>query len=60
MAATKSPSLTQRNLVWGALILVVGFAGGWLRGLVAAAVVLIISEIVERTARSTRRKLDQS
>ena len=47
--------MSKRNIVWLVAIVVVGvavaFAAGWLWGLLAAVVVLVVSEVVERTRR---------
>ncbi|MAT04098.1 MAG: hypothetical protein CL424_03525 [Acidimicrobiaceae bacterium] len=51
--------MSKRNIVWLVAIVVVGvFVGivaGWLWGLLAAAIVLVVSEVVERSARRRRR-----
>lgn len=50
--------LSTRNLVWMLIVIVVGLAAflsaGWKIGLVAAVAALVISEIVERSARAKR------
>jgi|GEM_PF-1860275 len=58
MASTKQLSLSTRNLIW--LIAVIASAivafvvGGWKMAALAAVVVLALSEIIERRARSAR------
>lgn len=51
--------MSTRNLVWLAAVVtagvVVGIAAGWVWGLVAGAVVLGVSEVVQRTARRKRQ-----
>ncbi len=51
--------MSKRNLIWLAVVIGVGVLGwlvlGWLAGLIAAVVVLAISEVVERRARTRRR-----
>jgi hypothetical protein len=52
--------MSKRNMIWLAVIVAVGVLG-WLTmgvvwGLVAAAVVLAVSEVVERRARAQRRR----
>ncbi len=52
--------MSKRNVVWLAIIVVVGVAvaataGVW-RGLLAAVVVLVVSEFVERILRQRRRR----
>ena len=58
MPKIADPSMTQRNLIWLAVILLAGVVGGFVLGLpiglIPAAVVLVISEVVERTARRKR------
>ncbi len=48
----------MRNVAWLIAIVVVGAIawalGGWLIGLIAAVIVLIVSETVERVARRRR------
>ncbi len=51
--------MSKRNMTWLAVVLVIG-ALGWLAfgivaGLVAAAATLVVSEVVERRARTKRR-----
>ena len=52
--------MAKRNLVWLVVIVVVGvvvwLAAGWVWGVVAAAVVLVTSEVFER---ARRRRLAQ-
>ena len=51
--------MSKRNIAWLVVVVVVGVVGsivlgiGW--GLLAAAVTLVISEVVERSARRRRR-----
>jgi MFS superfamily sulfate permease-like transporter len=51
--------MSKRNIIWLAVIVVVGVVGsivfgiGW--GLLAAAVVLVVSEVIERSVRRKRR-----
>jgi MFS superfamily sulfate permease-like transporter len=51
--------MSKRNIAWLVAVVVVGVVGsialgiGW--GLLAAAVVLVVSELVERSARRRRR-----
>lgn len=53
--------MSKRNLIWLAIIVVVGLifflAISWVWGLIAAGVVLVISEIVERIHRQRRRAM---
>ena len=50
--------VSTRNLVWMVIVIVVGLAAflsaGWKIGLAAAGAALVISEIVERSARAKR------
>ena len=51
--------MSKRNIIWLIAIIAVGVIG-WLTvgivfGLVAAAVVLAVSEVIERRARAQRR-----
>ena len=52
--------MSKRNMIWLAVVVVVGVAGwlaiGIVAGLVAAAAVLAVSEVVERRARAQRRR----
>jgi hypothetical protein len=51
--------MMKRNMVWLAVIVAVGLiawlAAGPVVGLLAAAVTLVVSEVVERSARARRR-----
>lgn len=51
--------MSKRNMIWLAGVVVVGvlvwLAFGVLPGLIAAAITLAISEVVERRARAQRR-----
>ena len=51
--------MSKRNIIWLIAIIAVGVVG-WLSvgivfGLIAAAVVLAVSEVIERRARAQRR-----
>ncbi len=50
--------MSKRNLIWLIVVVAVGVIVGvltaWWAGLIAAAIVLAISEIVERAARRRR------
>ncbi len=50
--------VSKRNLIWLVAVIATGLVAwllaGWLAGIVAAGVVLAISEIVERRARRQR------
>ncbi len=52
--------MSRRNMIWLAVVIAAGviswLALGIVAGLVTAAVVLAISEIVERRARAQRRR----
>lgn len=52
--------VTRRNVVWLVAVLaagvVVGVLAGWLWGVAAAIVTLVVSEIVERTRRARVRR----
>jgi hypothetical protein len=52
--------VSRRNLIWLVAVVAAGLVGaiieGWQVGLVAAAVVLVISEVVERMERSRRAR----
>lgn len=52
--------MSKRNMIWLVAIIAVGVLGwlvlGVVVGLVAAAVVLVVSEVVERRARAQRRR----
>jgi hypothetical protein len=54
-----SVQMTKRNMAWLAVVIAVGavvwVAFGVIPGLLAAGVVLILSEVVERRARAKRR-----
>jgi hypothetical protein len=51
--------MMTRNMVWLAVIVAVGLIGwlafGLVVGLIAAAITLVVSEVVERWARARRR-----
>lgn len=54
------PTLSKRNLAWLAAIVIAGLlvgisVGPWW-GVLAAVVVLVVSEVVERTRRSRRAR----
>jgi uncharacterized protein involved in cysteine biosynthesis len=55
--------VSKRNMIWLAVVIVVGVIGwlaiGIVAGLVAAAVSLAISEVIERRARARRRRASQ-
>lgn len=56
--------MVTRNIVWLAVIVAVGLIG-WLAfslvvGLIAAAITLVVSEVVERWARARRRAAQTS
>lgn len=50
--------MNKRNLVWlGAIVVVtvvVWIAAGWLWGILAGVATLVVSEVVERSARAKR------
>lgn len=52
--------MSKRNIIWLVVVVAVGvvtwLAIGKIAGLVAAAIVLAVSEIVERRARTQRRR----
>lgn len=52
--------MSKRNMIWLAAVIAVGviawLTAGIIAGLVAAAVVLAASELVERRARAERRR----
>jgi TctA family transporter len=52
--------VTRRNVVWLVAVLaagvVVGVLAGWLWGVAAAIVTLVVSEIVERSRRARVRR----
>jgi hypothetical protein len=56
--------MMTRNMVWLAVIVAVGLIGwltfGLVVGLIAAAVTLAVSEVVERWARARRRAVQTS
>ena len=60
MKTLSNPNLSKRNLIWLGLIIAAAIAGGMLvglpLGLIPAAGILVISEIVERSARRKRRQ----
>ncbi len=51
--------MTKRNMAWLAAVLAVGVLGwiavGIVVGLIAAAAMLVVSEVIERRARTKRR-----
>jgi uncharacterized membrane protein YoaK (UPF0700 family) len=56
--------MMTRNIVWLAVIVAVGLIGwlafGLVVGLIAAAITLVVSEVVERWARARRRATQTS
>ena len=58
MANLSKPNMSVRNLIWLALIIAAAVIGGMVigmpLGLIPATVVLVVSEIVERSARRKR------
>lgn len=56
--------MMTRNMVWLAVIVAVGLIGwlafGLVVGLIAAAITLIVSEVIERLARARRRATQTS
>jgi len=56
----RSVPMSKRNMMWLAAIVAVGVLGwlvlGVVWGLVAAAVMLVVSEVVERRVRAQRRR----
>ncbi len=52
--------MSKRNMIWLAVVIVVGvlvwLAVNIVAGLVAAALMLVVSEVVERRARTQRRR----
>ena len=58
MANLSKPNMTVRNLIWLALIIAAAVIGGMVigmpLGLIPAVAVLVVSEIVERSARRKR------
>lgn len=56
--------MSKRNMIWLAVVIIVGviawLAFGIIVGLVAAAVMLAVSEVVERRARAERRRAANS
>ena len=56
-------TVSKRNMIWLAIVIAVALlawlAIGIVAGLVAAAIVLAVSEIVERRARAERRRTSQ-
>lgn len=56
--------MMTRNLVWLAIIVAVGLIGwlafGLVVGLIAAAITLLVNEVVERWARARRRSAQTS
>jgi uncharacterized protein involved in cysteine biosynthesis len=55
----RSVHMSKRNMIWLAAVLAVGvlawLAFGIVAGLLAAGVVLLVSEVIERRARRKRR-----
>ena len=51
--------MSKRNMIWLAIIIVVGVVVGVVAGIgwgfLAAGITLLVSEVVERTARARRR-----
>ncbi len=62
MPRARQLSVSRTNMIWFAVVLaatLVGWlAGGWKIALVAAAVGLVVSEVVERTARTRRMRVE--
>lgn len=58
MANLSNPNMSKRNLIWLALIIAAAVVGGMVMGmplgLIPPAVVLVVSELVERSARRKR------
>jgi hypothetical protein len=58
MPRAQKLSVSSRNLIWFAIVLVVGvvvgLVAGWKVGLIAAVIALAVSEIVERSAPRKR------
>ena len=56
--------MSKRNMIWLAVVIAVGVIAwltiGIVAGLVAAAVMLAVSEVVERRARAERRRSSQN
>ena len=52
--------MSKRNMIWLALVIVVGLIAwrtiGIVAGLVAAGIMLALSEVVERRARAERQR----
>ncbi len=50
--------MSKRNMIWLAVVVVIGgvvwLIAGFLWGLLAAVVTLVVSEVIERTARQRR------
>lgn len=61
MPQARPMSVSRRNLVWFAIIVIAAavgwFVGGWQVAVGAAVLALIVSEVVERLARRKRRHL---
>ena len=55
--------MSKRNMIWLAIVIAVGviawLAIGVVAGLIAAAVTLAASEVIERRARTRRRRASQ-
>ena len=55
--------MSKRNMAWLAVVLAVGVLGwlavGIVAGLLAAAAALVVSEVVERRARTKRRAVQR-
>jgi uncharacterized protein involved in cysteine biosynthesis len=60
MATVANPNMTKRNLIWLAVIIIVGVIVGIsisiVAGVIAGAAVLVVSELVERSARRKRQQ----
>ena len=58
MANLSNPNMSRRNLIWLALIIAAAVIGatviGMPLGLIPPTVVLVVSEVVERSARRKR------
>lgn len=55
MANSRQLRVSMRNLYWAIAVAVVGIGvallAGWTLGLLAAAIILVVSEVVERARR---------
>ena len=58
MANLSNPNMSKRNLIWLVLIIAAAVIGGMVigmpLGLIPPAVVLVVSELMERSARRKR------